>query len=90
MAPRVHAANAPILERMLKATGAIGSDNFGESEHPVFRGTSPLARETLKKGEGAAKVSIHFNAEPQTARIVIPHNAWRQSAQDPRSSGMWV
>ena len=70
--------------------GAIGNDNFAQSEHPVFRGTSPLARESLKKGEGAVKVSIHFNAEPQTARIVIPHSAWRQSAQDPRSSGIWV
>ena len=56
MAPRVHAANAPVLERMLKATGAIGNDNFAESEHPVFRGTSPLARGSLKKVRSSKSV----------------------------------
>ena len=49
-----------------------------------------FGKRIIEKGEGAVKVSIHFNAEPQTARIVIPHSAWRQSAQDLRSSGIWV
>ena len=32
---------------------------FGESEHPVFRATSPLSRGTLKS-KGGGKLSIHF------------------------------
>ena len=35
---------------------------FGESEHPVFRATSPLSRGTLKS-KGGGKLSIHFCAD---------------------------
>ena len=41
-----------------------------ESGHPVFRGTSPLSRASLKS-KGGGKVSIHFNAEPQTAELLF-------------------
>ena len=43
---------------------------FAESGHPVFRGTSPLSRGSLKS-KGGGKVSIHFNAEPQTAELLF-------------------
>ena len=71
MAPRVHAANAPVLERMLKATGAIGNDNFTESEHPVFRGTSPLARESLKKVREQQKCRYTSMRNPKLQELLF-------------------
>ena len=38
--------------------------NFAESDHPVFRGTSPLERGELRN-KGGGKTSIHFNGSTQ-------------------------
>ena len=38
--------------------------------HPVLRGTSLLSRGPLKNN-GGGKTSIHFNAEPDTAEILL-------------------
>ena len=46
--------------------------NVAESGHPVFRGTSPLARGSFQT-KRAGKVSIHFNAEPQQAVLFFSH-----------------
>ena len=43
---------------------------FGESEHPVFRATSPLSRGTLKS-KGGGKLSIHFCAVGDTIETVF-------------------
>ena len=44
---------------------------FGESEHPVFRSTSPLSRGVLKSKSGG-KLSIHFCADEEgTIEIVF-------------------
>ena len=43
---------------------------FAESGHLVFRGSGPLTR-GASKSKGAGKVSIHFNAEPQAAKLLI-------------------
>ena len=43
---------------------------FAESRYQVFRGTSPLTTWSLKC-EGGGKVSIHFNAEPQTTILLL-------------------
>ena len=42
--------------------------NFGESGHPVFRGTSALERGTLKS-KGGGKLSIHFCGDPQIVEV---------------------
>ena len=42
---------------------------FGESGHPVFRGTSPLSRGTLKS-KGGGQLSIHFCADGYTIETV--------------------
>ena len=39
---------------------------FGENGHPVFRGTSPLSRGTLKS-KGGGNLSIHFCADGETS-----------------------
>ena len=43
---------------------------FGESGHPVFRGTSPLPRGTVKSKWGG-KLSIHFCADGDTIETVF-------------------
>ena len=43
---------------------------FSESEHPVFRSTSPLSRGTLKS-KGGGKLSIHFCADQGTIETVF-------------------
>ena len=43
--------------------------NFAESGHPLLRGTGPLFRGSLKRRGG--KMSIHFNAESQTADLLF-------------------
>ena len=43
-------------------TGERSMPKFGESRHPVLRGTSPLSRGSLKSN-GGGKVSIQFNAK---------------------------
>ena len=40
-----------------------------ESEHPVFRATSPLSRGTLKR-KGGGKLSMHFCADQGTIETV--------------------
>ena len=42
---------------------------FGESGHPVFRGTSPLSRGTLKS-KGGGQLSIHFCTDGCTIETV--------------------
>ena len=54
----------------VRCGAVLGSLQFAESGHPVFRGTSPLSRGTLKS-RGGGKYSIHFNAEPQTAELLL-------------------
>ena len=44
--------------------------DFGESEHPVFRVTSPLSRGTLKSKSGG-KLSVHFCADGETVETVF-------------------
>ena len=43
---------------------------FGESEHPVFRATSPLSRGTLKS-KGGGNLSLHFCADEGTIETVF-------------------
>ena len=43
---------------------------FGESEHPVFRATSPLSRGTLKSA-GGGKLSFPFCADGDTIETVL-------------------
>ena len=44
---------------------------FGESEHTVFRATSPLSRGTLES-KGGGKLSIHFCTDGETIETVFP------------------
>ena len=44
--------------------------NFGESGHPVFRGTSPLFRGTLRS-IGGGKLSTHFCVDGDTIETVF-------------------
>ena len=44
--------------------------HFEESGHPVFRCSSLLYRGTLKIKVGG-KLSIHYNAEPQTEALLL-------------------
>ena len=44
--------------------------SFDESGHAVFRETSPLSS-ALLKSKGGGKVSIHFNAKPKTAELLL-------------------
>ena len=50
---------------------------FAESEHPIFRATTPLSRGKLKS-KGKGKVSIHFSADTDTIdtiyRIILDVN----------------
>ena len=43
---------------------------FAESQHTVFRATSPLSRGTLKS-RGGGKISIHFCADAGTIETVF-------------------
>ena len=43
---------------------------FAATGHPVFWGTSSLSRGTLKS-KGGGNMSIHYNAEPQTAELLL-------------------
>ena len=43
---------------------------FGESRHPVFRSTSPLSREVLKR-TGGGQISIHFCTDEGTIETVF-------------------
>ena len=43
---------------------------FGESGHPVFRGTSPLSRGTLQS-KWSGSLSIHFGADGDTNETVF-------------------
>ena len=43
---------------------------FGESEHPVFRATSPLSRGQLKS-KGGGQLSIHYCADQDTITTVF-------------------
>ena len=43
---------------------------FAESQHPVFRSTSPLSRGMLKS-KGGGKLSIHYCADPGTIETVF-------------------
>ena len=43
---------------------------FAESQHPVFRSTSPLSRGVLKS-KGGGKLSIHYCADPGTIETVF-------------------
>ena len=47
---------------------------FAESEHPIFRATTPLSRGQLKS-KGRGKLSLHFTADQDTIyRIILSVN----------------
>ena len=43
---------------------------FSDSQHPIFRSTSPLSRGVLKS-KGGGKLSIHFCADGETVETVF-------------------
>ena len=69
-------------------TGERSMLKFAESRHPVFRGTSPLSRGSLKS-KGGGKVSIQFNAEAQTPELLF-RNSCSQPDKYLRSSSALV
>ena len=55
----------------LKSCGVVLSPgSFKASGHPLFRGTCRLSRAPLKS-KGGGKTSIHFNADPHTADLLL-------------------
>ena len=58
------------LERKWNCAAELMMLQFGESGHPVLRGTSPLSRGT-SKSSGGGKSSKHYNVEPQTAELQL-------------------
>ena len=51
-----------------------------ESQHPVFRSTSPLSRGVLKS-KGGGQLSIHYCADQETIETVFRTIIFCQSAQ---------
>ena len=51
-----------VAERMLL--------EFAESEHPIFRATSPLSRGRLKS-KGHGKLSTHYGADLETMETIF-------------------
>ena len=44
--------------------------NLGESGHPIFRGTSALARGPLKS-KGGGQLSTHYNGDSATREVLF-------------------